>query len=143
VIDVGWSTGPVTNQEMADTIGAQTKRPIKLSVVPWGLVAFGTGAVDLNPGVRDLGKMFAFFATGKYVADNRAHEELLGPLPTKDDAIRRWAAASERHEHGAGRPLVESTRVRAVSPRERRWGQVRRSVERGIQAAPEPQRRTA
>jgi hypothetical protein len=35
--------------------------------------------------------MFLFFREGTYIADNRAHEELLGPVPSKDDAVKRWA----------------------------------------------------
>jgi hypothetical protein len=84
----------VSNHELADTIAAQTGRRIKRSIIPWGVLSAATASVGLvNHFIRDLGRMFLFFRTGKYVADGRAHEELLGPLPTKDDAIGRWAHA--------------------------------------------------
>lgn len=95
IIDVGWSTGPLTNQELADTIAAQTKRTINVSVIPWGILRFVNATIGrFSTAVHDILSMFLFFETGKYVADNRAHEELLGPLPSKDDAIRRWAEAN-------------------------------------------------
>jgi uncharacterized protein YbjT (DUF2867 family) len=91
-IDVGWSTGPVSNQELADTIAAQTNRKIKVSVIPWWVLRFVKATIGLfRPAVRDLINMFLFFETGKYVVGTRVHEELLGPLPSKDDAVRRWA----------------------------------------------------
>ena len=96
IIDVGWSTGPISNQELADTIAAQTGRRLKVSVIPWWLIRAVVATVGrLNESVNDLGRMFLFFGGGTYAADNRAHEELLGPLPSKDDAVRRWAAAKD------------------------------------------------
>jgi uncharacterized protein YbjT (DUF2867 family) len=96
IIDVGWSTGPISNQELADTIAAQTGRKLKVSVIPWWLIRAAVATLGhVNENVNDLGRMFLFFGAGTYVADNRAHEELLGPLPSKDDAVKRWAAAKE------------------------------------------------
>jgi uncharacterized protein YbjT (DUF2867 family) len=95
-IDVGWSTGPVSNKELADTIAAVTHRKLKRTTVPWWLVRAGTAIVGaFNAGAGDLGRMFLYFRTGRYVADSKRHEELLGPLPTKEDAVRRWA--EEKH----------------------------------------------
>ncbi len=95
-IDVGWSTGPVSCQELADTIAAETKRTLKTMIVPWWVVRVGSGAVGVfNEGARDMGNMFAFFRTGKYVADNKLHEELLGPVPAKNEAVKRWAQAQK------------------------------------------------
>ena len=96
IIDVGWSTGPISNQELASTIAAQTGRSLTVSIIPWWIVRAAVATVGrLNENVNELGRMFLFFRRGTYIADNRAHEELLGPLPSKDDAVKRWAAARE------------------------------------------------
>ena len=39
----------------------------------------------------ELGRMLFYFRSGRYVADTKIHDELLGPSPSKEDAIRRWA----------------------------------------------------
>jgi len=91
-IDVGWSTGPLSNSELADAIQVVTNRTLKRRIIPWGVVKAATSVLGLVSGtIRDIGGMFLYFRSGRYVADNRAHEEFLGPLPTKDAAIRRWA----------------------------------------------------
>ena len=43
--------------------------------------------------VTALGTMSLDLRHGRYVADAALHEALLGPLPTKDDGVRRWAQA--------------------------------------------------
>jgi uncharacterized protein YbjT (DUF2867 family) len=92
VIDVGWSTGPVTNEALADLIAKVTKRRLSRTTVPWWIVRAMTTVVGaFNEGAGDLGRMFLYFQSGRYVADNALHESLLGPLPTADDAVRRWA----------------------------------------------------
>lgn len=91
-VDVGWSTGPVSNKELADTIAKVTRRTLKRTIVPWWLVSAGTSIVGVfNQGAGDLGRMFLYFRTGRYVADNQRHLEFLGPAPTGEDAVRRWA----------------------------------------------------
>ena len=92
-IDVGWSTGPVTNGELADVIAKVTHRTLKRTIVPWWVVGAGTAVIGaFSHGVKDMGSMFLFFRTGRYVANNTLHEEMLGPVPTAEDAVRRWAA---------------------------------------------------
>jgi uncharacterized protein YbjT (DUF2867 family) len=91
-VDVGWSTGPVTNGELADLIAQVTKRTLSRTTVPWWVVSAMTTVVGaFNEGAGDLGRMFLYFRSGRYVADNTLHEELLGPVPTGEDAVRRWA----------------------------------------------------
>lgn len=93
-VDVGWSTGPLSNAELADTIASITHRTLARTIVPWWVLKTVTAVVGtFNHDVRDLGKMFLYFRHGRYVADAALHEALLGPLPTKDDAVRRWAQA--------------------------------------------------
>ena len=38
----------------------------------------------------DLDAMLRFSATGRYVADTSRQAQLLGPVPTAEEAIRRW-----------------------------------------------------
>ena len=94
IIDVGWSTGAASNQELADRIGAQTGCKLKTTIIPWWLIRTAVATVgQVSDSANDLGRMFLFFRGGTYVADNRAHEDFLGPIPSKDDAVKRWAAA--------------------------------------------------
>jgi hypothetical protein len=37
--------------------------------------------------------MLAFFATGRFVADTTRQEALLGPVPSAEDALARWASS--------------------------------------------------
>lgn len=91
-VDVGWSTGPLSNQELSETIASITGRSMKLKVVPWKVVRFATALTGLfGIAASELGRMFLYFRTGRYVANTKLHDELLGPSPTKEDAIRRWA----------------------------------------------------
>lgn len=91
-VDVGWSTGPLSNQELSEAIAATTGRALKLKIVPWGVVQFATVLTGFfGIAASELGRMFLYFRTGRYVANTKLHDELLGPSPTKEDAIRRWA----------------------------------------------------
>ena len=95
-IDVGWSTGPVSCQELADTIAAETKRTLKTMIVPWWGCGLALARWESSTKAHAIwSNMFAFFRTGKYVADNKLHEELLGPVPAKNDAVKRWAPGSK------------------------------------------------
>jgi YD repeat-containing protein len=91
-IDVGWSTGPVSNQELATVIAKVTGVALKVRIVPWFVVGLATRITGIfGLPAAELGRMFLYFRTGRYVADTKLHDELLGPSPTKEDAIRRWA----------------------------------------------------
>lgn len=91
-IDLGWSTGPVTNEELADAIAAVTHRKLKRTIVPWWLFGLGTRVVGaFSESARDLGKMFSYLRKGRYVANCARQEVLLGPAPTMDSVLRRWA----------------------------------------------------
>jgi hypothetical protein len=39
--------------------------------------------------MRDFAAMFAFFATGQYVANTAVQTELFGPVPRVEDAARK------------------------------------------------------
>jgi len=95
-IDVGWSTGPVSAPELGTAIAAATHRKLKMTLLPWWLVLNALWVVGLvKPLAADFGKMFAFLAGGKSVADTKLHDELLGPSPTMADAVKRWAEAEK------------------------------------------------
>jgi uncharacterized protein YbjT (DUF2867 family) len=95
IIDVGWSDGPVSNQQLAKTVADQTGRKLKTSLVSWAMITAASATIGrVNRNLGDLFQMFLFFRSGHYIADNRAHEELLGPLPSRDDAVKRWASAN-------------------------------------------------
>lgn len=89
-IDLGWDR-PVSFKQIAALSAARLGTPVKVRHIPWPL---------LNVGMRVIGKfdsrsedsraMFAFFQTGRFVADPTAYERFLGSVPTAEDAISRW-----------------------------------------------------
>jgi len=92
IIDVGWVTGPVSNCELAEAISEVTGTALKVRVVPWPLVWVATQITGvLGLPASEMGRMFLYFRSGRYVADTKKHDKILGPSPTKEDAIRRWA----------------------------------------------------
>jgi uncharacterized protein YbjT (DUF2867 family) len=93
-IDIGWSSGPVSNKELADAISAVTGRTLKRSIVPWWLLSAVTQiGGTFSHTVRDIGSMFLYFRAGRYVANVALQEQFLGPAPTMESAVRRWAEA--------------------------------------------------
>ena len=89
-IDLGWDR-PVSYRQIADLSAAQLGAPVKVRHIPWPLLDVGMrlfGAFDSRG--ADSRAMFAFFQTGRFVADPAAQERFLGPVPTAEDAIGRW-----------------------------------------------------
>jgi uncharacterized protein YbjT (DUF2867 family) len=92
-IDLGWDR-PVSNGELARLISARIGKPLKVWTVPWWAIGAMTRAAGVfNETARDLGAMVRWFRTGAYVADPH-QAAVLGPVPTAEDAIARWAAAA-------------------------------------------------
>lgn len=90
-VDLGW-TRPVSMQEVATLTEQALGRPVRLVKLPWGLVkGVGGLAGRVNDGVGDMVAMMRFFSTGRYVADTGPATELLGGVPTPEEAVRRWA----------------------------------------------------
>ncbi|MEV7884026.1 SDR family oxidoreductase [Streptomyces sp. NPDC002817] len=89
-IDIGWDR-PVSMREMADLMGSRAGKKIKVWAVP-SAVARAVGAVAgrFMPLVKDMTAMFAWFDTGRYVADPRRQEQLFGPVPTAEDTLARY-----------------------------------------------------
>ncbi|MEU5889026.1 NmrA family NAD(P)-binding protein [Streptomyces sp. NPDC047461] len=89
-IDIGWDR-PISMREMADLMGGRAGKKIRVWAVP-SVVARAVGAVAgrFMPLVKDMTAMFAWFDTGRYVADPRRQEQLFGPVPTVEDALARY-----------------------------------------------------
>lgn len=90
-IDIGWDR-PVSMQEIADISTALVGETMKVRTVPAGLIrAVGAVVGRFVPGVKDLAAMFAWFETGRYVADTTRQADVFGAAPTAEDAIARFA----------------------------------------------------
>ncbi|WP_329227557.1 SDR family oxidoreductase [Streptomyces canus] len=89
-IDIGWDR-PVSMREMADLMGSRAGKKIRVWAVP-SLVVRAAGATvgRFLPLVKDMAAMFAWFDTGRYVADTRRQEQLFGPVPTAEDTLARY-----------------------------------------------------
>ena len=91
-IDIGW-TRPVSTQELADLASQRVGAEVRVRAIPLGLIRVITTVVGLVvPSVKDMGGMFAWFNTGRYVADVTRQEQVFGPAPTPEDAVARFAA---------------------------------------------------
>lgn len=86
-IDIGWDR-PVSMQEMARVAGGLLGREIRVRTIPTGL-ANGASAVigRFSPMARDMGAMMCWFQTGRYVADPASQREVLGEVPSAEEAI--------------------------------------------------------
>lgn len=92
-IDLGW-TRPVSMQEVATLAARALDRSVRLVKLPWPLVKGVGGLIGrANDQVGDMIEMARFFATGRYVPDTGPAVELLGGVPTPEEAVRRWAAS--------------------------------------------------
>ena len=93
-IDLGWDR-PLAVSDVAELTGRALGRRVRvLRLAP--VVSAILGLVGrINPGIADFKAMFDFFGTGQYVADTRRQSELLGPVPTAETAVARWAGQKE------------------------------------------------
>lgn len=85
-IDLG-SDRPLSTEELAGILGEQLGRPIRVGGRGMFRVLGLVGT--LVPFIRDMSRMIAFFATGKYVADTTIQAELFGPVPKVEDTARK------------------------------------------------------
>ncbi len=100
-IDLG-SDRPLSSEELAGILTDQLGRPIRVGGRGMFRV-FGFLALFV-PSLRDMAKMSAFFATGKYVAETTVQAELFGPVPKVEDAVRKML-----QELDLGSPHATST----------------------------------
>ena len=88
-IDIGWDR-PVSVRELAGLMGDSAGKTIKVRAIP-PVVVRGAGALvgRFKPIFKDMAAMFAWFDTGRYVADPRRQEQVFGPAPTAEQAVAR------------------------------------------------------
>ena len=88
-IDIGWDR-PVSVRELASLMGVSAGKTIKVRAIP-SVVVRGAGALvgRFKPIFKDMAAMFAWFDTGRYVADPRRQEQVFGPPPTAEQAVAR------------------------------------------------------
>lgn len=93
-VDLGWDR-PVTMRQVAALSAAQLGQPVRVRHLPWGLlnaVLRLLGPLDAR--VEDTRAMFAFFQTGRFVADTTRQAQVLGPVPTAENAVARWLTST-------------------------------------------------
>jgi uncharacterized protein YbjT (DUF2867 family) len=85
-IDLG-SNRALSTEELAEVFTNVLGRPVKAG----GAVMLRMFRLigPLIPRMRDFAAMFAFFATGQYVANTAVQTELFGPVPRVEDAARK------------------------------------------------------
>ncbi len=82
---------PVSNRELAQRFSKLRGREIKLRAIPWPLISAMMRLAGLfSRKVRDFRSLFAYFASGKYVADTRAQAEVFGETPAVDESLRHY-----------------------------------------------------
>src|SRR6188472_3081798 len=88
-IDIGWDR-PVSMKEVAEISGRLLGEQIRLWSIPAALINTAGAVVGkVNPMIRDMTAMMAWFQTGRYVADTTRQREVFGTVPTAEDAIGR------------------------------------------------------
>ncbi|WP_258804575.1 SDR family oxidoreductase [Pseudarthrobacter sp. NS4] len=88
-IDIGWDR-PIGMRDFAEIAGRMTGNSIRVRSVPMPVLrAAGFVLGPVNPMVKDLAAMIAWFQSGRYVADPTRQREVFGAPPTAEDAIRR------------------------------------------------------
>lgn len=91
-IDIGWDR-PASVDQVASLLSTQAGKRIKARAIPSALTrAAGVVAGSFLPMVKDMAAMFAWFDSGRYVADTRRQAQLFGPPPTAEEAITRLTA---------------------------------------------------
>lgn len=86
-IDIGWDR-PISMQGVADIANRLIGQRIKVFSIP-ALPFRLIGAI--GPSFKDMGAMFAWFATGKYVAETARQAEVFGHVPTAEEAVAAFA----------------------------------------------------
>ena len=109
-VELGWDR-PVTMRQVAALSSAQLGKAVKVTSIPWPVLNIAMAALGrVDSRAADSRAMFAFFQTGRFVSDPARHAQVLGPVPTAEDAISRWLGnpslvqqdGDELHSAGAG-----------------------------------------
>ena len=86
-INIG-TNEPMSMEMMAEYIREYTGKPLKISVLPWGVVGNIMKIIGLfKPIYADAKKMFDFFFTGKYIANTTQQEQIFGTPPTNKESV--------------------------------------------------------
>ena len=85
-IDLGMDR-PVSAADLAEASTKLLGRPIKVQVLPIGLIFGVTGIFSER--MRDMGAMIRYFGRGTYIADTTVQAQLFGPVPAFEDSLRR------------------------------------------------------
>jgi len=94
-IDIGWSDGPRSQQDIAGIISSTIQKRLSIWVVPWLVFTVLVRPVRLVSELGyDLMQMFLFFRKGRFVSDITNQERFFGPAPSAQDAIARWAKSN-------------------------------------------------
>jgi len=92
-IEIGWDRA-VTMRDIADIAGRLLGEKISFRSIPAGPIRVaGTLLSLINPMGKDMAAMFAWFETGRYVANTTRQGEVFGPPPTAEDAVGRFIAS--------------------------------------------------
>ena len=95
-IDIGWSDGPKSQKEVAETISLVTRKKLATWVVPWFVFRLLVYPTKLFSELGyDLMQMFLFFKKGIFVSDITKQERFFGRAPSAEEAITRWAESNK------------------------------------------------
>ena len=95
-IDIGWSDGPTSQKEVAETISLVTRKKLSTWVVPWFVFRLLVYPTKLFSELGyDLMQMFLFFKKGSFVSDITEQERFFGRAPSAEEAITRWAESNK------------------------------------------------
>lgn len=95
-IDTGWRDGPKNQEQLAQLISQVTGKSLSRWVVPWFVLQVMVRLIKpFSELGYDLIQMMLFFKTGRFVSNLRLHERYIGPSPTAQEAITRWASENK------------------------------------------------
>lgn len=82
---------PMSYIDLADAFSGLLGRDVTVRAIPWPVVdATMRLAGAFSARARDFRAMFAYMASGEYVADLTVQDRLFGPAPAVDDSLRRY-----------------------------------------------------
>jgi uncharacterized protein YbjT (DUF2867 family) len=90
-IDIGWDR-PLSARELVTLASGILGRDIELLEMDPAQLTFPGMSEDTR---NDLFAMFAYFQTGRYVADTRRQAEVFGSVPVAEEVMQRRLAALE------------------------------------------------
>jgi hypothetical protein len=81
-------------QDIADIAGRLLGKPITVRSIPAPVMrTAGRTLGAVVPMLKDMAALFDWFQTGRYVADPTRQGEVLGPVPTAEEAVSRFVTS--------------------------------------------------